>query len=84
MHPLLVPLDAIERGRQLDVGGTLRPFFPDINDHVKFAGQNFGWLVGHVGLLWQFLVFGLGSLTASVVLLWLFFKRRGYFGDADA
>jgi magnesium transporter len=138
VHPLLLPLDAIERGTQVSVSQKLRPFFRDINDHVKYAeeeiiaqrealaamlqtnmavisvqqneisvrqneiskqltiiatvflpltfltgffGQNFGWLTGHIDHLWEFLVFGLGTLAASLALLWSWFRRRGYFED---
>jgi magnesium transporter len=138
VHPLLLPLETIERATQLTVSPKLRPFFRDINDHVKyteeeiigqrdalsvmlqtnmavisvqqneisvrqneiskqltiiatvflpltfltgFFGQNFGWLVGHIDHLWQFVVFGVGSLIASLVFLWGYFKRRGYFSD---
>jgi magnesium transporter len=138
VHPLLLPLDAIERGTQVSVSPKLRPFFRDINDHVKYAeeeiiaqrealaamlqtnmavisvqqneisvrqneiskqltiiatvflpltfltgffGQNFGWLTGHIDHLWEFLVFGIGTLAASLTLLWAWFRRRGYFED---
>ena len=136
VHPLLLPLDAIERGTQVAVSPHLRPFFRDINDHVKYAeeeiiaqrealavmlqtnmavisvqqneisvrqneiskqltiiatvffplsfltgffGQNFGWLTGHIDHLWEFLVFGIGSLAVSLALLYGWFRRRGYF-----
>ena len=137
IHPLIVPLDAIARGSLLRVGKKLRPFFRDINDHLKLAqedvaqqrdqlavmmqanlavisveqndisvrqneiskqltviatvflpltfltgffGMNFGWLTGRISSLWVFLVFGLGSFIASLFVLYLFFRRRGYFG----
>ena len=136
VHPLLLPLDAIERGTQVSVSPKLRPFFRDVSDHVKFAeeeiiaqrealavmlqtnmavisvqqneaavrqneiskqltiiatiflplsfitgffGQNFGWLVLHINHFWDFVVFGLGSLLASILVLWAWFRRRGYF-----
>jgi magnesium transporter len=136
VHPLLVPLDSIVRGTQLDAGPKLRPFFRDVNDHVKlvdeeistqrdllavmlqanmavisvqqneisvrqneiskqltmvatvflpltfitgFFGMNFGWLVGHTTNLWVFLVFGIGSMIFSLLAMWRWFRRRGYF-----
>ena len=39
VHPLLAPLDAIERGAQLQVSAKLRPFFRDVNDHLKLAEE---------------------------------------------
>ena len=39
VHPLLAPLDAIARGTQLDVSAKLRPFFRDINDHLKLTEE---------------------------------------------
>jgi magnesium transporter len=134
VHPLLGPLDALERGTYPQVGDQLVPFFRDVNDHLKlvneevvglrdilatvlqaniavisldqndisvrqnettkqltiiatiflplsfltgFFGQNFGWLVGHVTSLWSFLVFGIGGLAASCVLLFAWFHRSG-------
>ena len=46
-----------------------------------FFGQNFGWLVDHVGSLRDFLIFGAGGLLApTVILLTLFWvKRRDWF-----
>jgi magnesium transporter len=134
VHPLLGPLDALERTVYPQVGKQLRPYFRDVNDHLKlvneeviglrdilatalqaniavisleqndisfrqnettkqltviatiflplsfltgFFGMNFGWLVGHVTSLWAFLVFGIGSLAASCVLLFAWFHRSG-------
>ena len=39
VHPLLAPLDAIERGTTLRVSKKLRPFFRDVNDHLKLAEE---------------------------------------------
>jgi magnesium transporter len=39
VHPLLAPLDAIARGTQLHVSSKLRPFFRDINDHLKLTEE---------------------------------------------
>jgi magnesium transporter len=140
VHPLLAPLDAIERGTLLHVSPALRPFFRDVNDHLKLAeeeivtqrdtlaamlqanmavisvqqndisvrqneiskqltiiatiflpltfvtgffGQNFGWLTHHITSLWLFLVLGIGSLLVSLALLYVWFRRRGYFADSD-
>jgi magnesium transporter len=39
VHPLLAPLDAIARGTLLDASPKLRPFFRDINDHLKLTAE---------------------------------------------
>lgn len=39
VHPLLGPLEAIERGGYDLLGEAVRPFFRDVNDHVKFADE---------------------------------------------
>ncbi|MGH3022688.1 MAG: magnesium/cobalt transporter CorA [Gaiellaceae bacterium] len=44
-----------------------------------FFGQNFGWLVDHVGGWPQFVVFGIGLELLAVAGLLLFFRRRGWF-----
>ena len=46
-----------------------------------FFGQNFGWLVNHIGGLSQFLIFGVGGLVVPTMLLLTLFwmKRRDWF-----
>jgi magnesium transporter len=44
-----------------------------------FFGQNFGWMVGHIGGLPAFVVFGIGGEIAIVGALLALFKRRGWF-----
>lgn len=39
VHPLLGPLDALERGTYLPIGERLTPFFRDINDHLKLVNE---------------------------------------------
>jgi magnesium transporter len=137
VHPLLAPLDALERGAYIRIGEKLVPFFRDVNDHLKlvneevasqrdllavvlqanmavisldqnqisvrqnetmkqltviattflplsfitgFFGMNFGWLTGRITPLWVFLVFGLGSLLASCIVLYVWFRRTGMIG----
>ena len=41
-----------------------------------FFGQNFGWLVDHVGAEWDFLVFGIGGLLIPCVALFIWFRRQ--------
>ena len=39
VHPLLGPLDALERGAYLDVSTELATFFRDVNDHLKLVNE---------------------------------------------
>jgi magnesium transporter len=39
VHPLLGPLDALERGTYAQVGEKLLPFFRDVNDHLKLVNE---------------------------------------------
>jgi magnesium transporter len=41
-----------------------------------FFGQNFGWLVRHVNTLADFLVWGIGGLAVSCLLLVIWFRRQ--------
>ena len=44
-----------------------------------FFGQNFGWMVDHIGSGWTFVVLGLGSEIVAVAALVVLFRRRGWF-----
>jgi magnesium transporter len=48
VHPLLGPLEALERGAYPQVGERLMPFFRDINDHLKLVNEE---VVGQRDLL---------------------------------
>jgi magnesium transporter len=43
-----------------------------------FFGQNFGWMVKHVGSAGSFVAFGLGSQLLVLALLVVWFRRRGW------
>jgi magnesium transporter len=44
-----------------------------------FFGQNFGWLVDHVAGLPSFLWLGLGTQLVTFGILFVYFRRRGWF-----
>jgi magnesium transporter len=39
VHPLLGPLDGLERGAYMEVSHELRQFFRDVNDHLKLVNE---------------------------------------------
>ncbi|TWS25302.1 magnesium and cobalt transport protein CorA [Tsukamurella sputi] len=41
-----------------------------------FFGQNFGWLVDHIGGEWQFFILGIGGLLIPLVALALWLRRN--------
>jgi magnesium transporter len=44
-----------------------------------FFGQNFPWMVEHIGGLGWFIVLGIGAPVATVTVLLVYFRRRGWF-----
>jgi magnesium transporter len=65
-----------EISKQLTVIATI--FLP-LTFITGFFGMNFGWMVNHIGSAWVFFVLGVGSLLVSLLLLYVWFRRRGYF-----
>ena len=138
VHPLLGPLEGLERGAYIQVSDELSQFFRDVDDHVKlvneevvalrdvlatilqanmavisnqqneisvrqnetmkqltlvatiflpmtfitgFFGMNFGWMVRGITDLWTFLVYGVGTLAVSAIMIYLWFRRSGHIGS---
>ena len=49
-----------------------------------FFGQNFGWLVNHIGSGGAFVALGLGTEAIAVVALFMLFRRRGWLGGSSS
>ena len=65
-----------EVGKQLAIIATI--FLP-LSFLTGFFGQNFSYMAGHVlNGPTRFYVLGLGSMLASCVVLWVWFRRRGW------
>jgi magnesium transporter len=46
-----------------------------------FFGQNFGWLVDHVKSFEAFAILGLGGLVVPCIVLFIWFRRSGFFSS---
>ena len=65
-----------EISKQLTIIATI--FLP-LSFLTGFFGQNFSFLTGHIlNHTWSFFVLGIGLLISSSVVLWLFFRRKGW------
>jgi magnesium transporter len=53
VHPLLSPLDGLERGTYLRRSKELKQFFRDVNDHVKLVNEEVGTLREVLALVLQ-------------------------------
>ena len=53
VHPLLAPLDDLERGRNLGVSRELGQFFRDVNDHVKLITEEVAVLRDTLAIILQ-------------------------------
>jgi magnesium transporter len=62
--------------KQLTIMATV--FLP-LTFVTGFFGQNFGWMVGHIGSGPVFFGLGIGLEIATVAALFTLFKKRGWF-----
>jgi magnesium transporter len=44
-----------------------------------FFGQNFDWMIGHLGSWAAFVALGIGLELVAVLLMVVYFKRRSWF-----
>ena len=53
VHPLLSPLDTLERGVHVDVSRELSQFFRDVNDHLKLINEEVATLRDTLAMILQ-------------------------------
>ena len=81
----VISLKQTELGvRQNDAMKTLTiiaTIFLPLSFITGFFGMNFGWMTDNIDSIWDFIGLGGGTLIASCVILWAYFRRAGMLDD---
>jgi hypothetical protein len=71
---------AIEDAQSFHLRPKIEQYLP-LSFITGFFGMNFAWLTGHITSFWVFATYGLGSLLAFSVAIYVWFRRGGHLGS---